>query len=1462
MKELQPWPASPIRRASVNSFGYGGTNAHVILDAYDPGNMDTSWVQPRERQHSEVNGNSHDSNSDSSSNMSHLKNQTKLILISHRTKAGVKRAAEDLRRYVTLNSLSGEQGFLESIAYSLGCRRTLFDWRATVQTTSSQELADALHAPTLEPSRILQDQRLSFIFTGQGAQWYAMGRELISKYEIFRSTLDFLDLHLQSLGASWSLTDELLKSKETSRVNSAAIGQPLCTAIQCALVDLLASWNVKPASVLGHSSGEIAAAYACGSLTLNSAISISYHRGLLASSILERNSKLRGAMMAAGISESDVMHFIRKIPSRIGRVVIACVNSPSSVTLSGDRPAIMSLQSALEARQIFVRRLAVGTAYHSHHMETIAESYLAAMRGLPLPKPNTSVTFISSVTGGIMNGEGLDAAYWVRNMVSQVKFSPALQELYVTDNPSTASSFGKSTTQILIEVGPHGALAGFVKQTLGRIQGRLFQYIPTLSRGKDSVDTMFNFASRLVVSGYAIDLQAVNDQRGDRRSSVLVNLPTYSWDHSTSYWHESRLSRDYRKRSSPRHPLLGAPTPDFNTLEPSWRNIIRVSEIPWIRGHVIQSSIVYPAAGYVAMAVEACAQRGRLNRPGDKIADYILKNIIISKPILVPEDAEGIETQFVLRPYNRSARQSSDTWDEFRVFSYTKSDGWSEHCRGLVSLRYNKDCSEVEGDREAKCKSSRYARMIDLARSTCTSETIPTHTYETLARLGITYSGAFSSMEDAAVRLHQSLGHVRIPDTASVMPGGIEHPHVIHPSTLDVCMQMTSPVLIEAGVLQSPMVPTSIEAIVISSDVPAKAGERLLVHTDLQLQGKRSFKSDITASRENPDSIIPPIEILGLVCTAVPGSVSASHSLESRGRCHKLEWEVLADPIGDEHNESTNNAGGVKTIGALLPVTLLRPKCLSEASESIISSLALTLGDRIIGSTSDIKDVAEKGLNGQICVCLAEIDNPSLERYPTSEWNALRQMLSSASKVLWVTRGGTMRVDNPNAGLITGLARSARSDNNALHLITFDLDPNQSAPDETARLLRDCLDRCFGDQEQNRSIQDMEFTERSGQIFIPRVVQDRNLQNYIAPHDSEPQIEVQKFIQPVRSLRLEVATPGLLDSLHFVEDPTPTTRLAANELRMKPQAYGVNFRDVMIALGQLEETSIMSSEHSGVITEVGQDLACHLQVGDRICAWGGQSYASSVTVNGDSVHRIPDDMTFEAAASIPIVYATVYYGLVHIARLQKGESILIHSAAGGVGQAAVMLAKHLEANVFVTVGSNEKKDLVMRAYGIPDERIFSSRQLSFAAGIKRLTNGRGVDVVLNSIAGEALHETLECLSKLGRFVEIGKRDILADTRLDMGSFNKSITFASVDLHVVFEHDPILAKRMIREVFSLLASGAVQHVQPLNLFSLSELESAFRFIQAGKHTGKVVLTADDNTMVKVPAYWTLKREINS
>ena len=1187
--------------------------------------------------------------------------------------------------------------------------------------------------------------------------------------------------------------------------------------------------------------------------------------------------KLRGAMIAVGLSQAETELLISELPPGRGRAVIACVNSPRSVTVSGDRTAVISLQSKLEARQIFVRRLGVNTAYHSHHMDIIANSYLAALKGLPKPKPNREILFHSSVTGEMVNGDELDEVYWVRNMVSQVRFSESLHNMCIgsmTNGDMVDVRWARPAIDMLLEIGPHSSLAGFVKQIFASLREERIRYTTCLIRNQDATITILDAVRDLVEGGSSLDLKAINFDQRERQPAVLVDLPPYPWDHSVSYWHESRLSLRFRKRSAPRHPLLGAPTADSSSLEPSWRNVIRASEIPWIRGHVIQSNIVYPAAGYIAMAIEAALQRSHLKEPSVTPSSYKLRDINIGKMLLVPDNPEGVETMFTLRPFNRSSRKSSDLWDEFRVFSYSANEGWNEHCRGLICVQYEKTSSEVEGNRGHQLALSDFTENIRAARSQCALVTDPAQLYERLSSIGLGFQDAFRCIEDVIVGFDQSLGTIRIPDTAAVMPKRFEHPHVIHPTTLDACMQVTSPALFRAGALDTPMVPTFIEELSISTNIPTAPGEKLVVHASTTLAGKRSCKFSLTASSSfaNPDQL-PFIQIFGFVCTAIPGGIgSPSYPEREPRRCHRLHWVPVAGTPCQDAEETADNSGidvpldhyingDMHTKDVLIStivenerkpsrpqIVLIEPARPSSRSQMIISALYSTFKDNIVLVFNKIEDIADARIDGKICICLAEVDVPILSTCNETQWLAIRKMLSSASNVLWVTRG--MDTEQVETSLIVGLARSSRSDNVALRLVTLDLDAYSSSPQEASGIIAETLDKAFVQRAEGELSKDVEYAERGGHLVVPRLVEDTPLQQFLTPRSIVAEPEDQPFCQTDRALCLEVGSPGLLDSLRFIDDPSSSQPIASDELRMTPKAFGVNFRDVMISLGQLDDKSLMSSEHSGIVTEVGADVSTEFHVGDRICAWGGKAYANTVRLKALSAQKIPAHMDFETAASIPIVYATVYYALVHLARLERGESVLIHSAAGGVGQAAVMLAKHLGAEIFVTVGNQDKKALLMQRYDIPESHIFSSRQATFVEGIRRLTSRIGVNVVLNSIAGESLHESFKCIAELGRFIELGKRDILANSRLDMEMFNRSVTFASVDLTVVFHRNPRLGKRMVRDVFKLLQEGAILPVHPLNVFRFSEIESAFRLIQAGKHVGKVVLKVDDVTMVKV------------
>lgn len=389
-----------IRRASVNSFGYGGTNAHVILDSAppkDPRANGTNGHQTNGHHYSNktANGAINGTLNGRTVNTSSAAGSPKLFVISAKTQNSLIGSVETVKNWVA--SHPGEAK-LSSLANTLLTRRSLMQWRSSFVASSNEELIAKLSEPNFRVTKEALESKLVFLFTGQGAQWYAMGRELISTHSAFRESILKSEKLLTELGAEWNLIDVLLQEEKDSLVDRSDLSQPVSTALQLALVDFLDSLNVKPQAVIGHSSGEIAAAYCAGALSHTAAMTVSYRRGFTAEAV-KRVLKSKGAMLAVGLGEVEVMQYIVQVKS--GKLTVACVNSPKSTTISGDAVAIDELKLILDAceESIFNRKLKVDTAYHSHHMAVVSNEYLHSLTGLEAKEPRMDVKFFSSVTG-------------------------------------------------------------------------------------------------------------------------------------------------------------------------------------------------------------------------------------------------------------------------------------------------------------------------------------------------------------------------------------------------------------------------------------------------------------------------------------------------------------------------------------------------------------------------------------------------------------------------------------------------------------------------------------------------------------------------------------------------------------------------------------------------------------------------------------------------------------------------------------------------------------------------------------------------------------------------------------------------------------------------------------------------------------------------------------------------------
>ncbi|KAL3964599.1 hypothetical protein ACCO45_001603 [Purpureocillium lilacinum] len=314
---------------------------------------------------------------------------------------------------------------------------------------------------------------------------------------------------------------------------------------------------------------------------------------------------------------------------------------------------------------------------------------------------------------------------------------------------------------------------------------------------------------------------------------------------------------------------------------------------------------------------------------------------------------------------------------------------------------------------------------------------------------------------------------------------------------------------------------------------------------------------------------------------------------------------------------------------------------------------------------------------------------------------------------------------------------------------------------------------------------------------------------------------------------MTVGQPGRLDTLQFVNDNTASRPLLDEEVEIEVKACGLNFLDIMIAMGQIQRPGL-GHEAAGVVRRIGSRVT-RVSPGDRVVYIGQGAMRTNIRSHESAIHKLPDSISLEEGVSIPVVYATAYQSLVEIARLQKGESVLIHAAAGGLGQALIQIAKMLEANIYCTVGTEAKKQ-VMLALGIRPDHIFSSRDLSFAKGIKRVTDGRGVDVVVNSLAGEALRQSWGCLAPYGRFIEVGKKDILGNSGLDMQPFLDNVIFAGVNLEAMMVKEPLRCSKLVSKVLDLFEQGAIDLIRPISVHDFSDAESVFREMQRGSHIG--------------------------
>lgn len=496
--------------------------------------------------------------------------------------------------------------------------------------------------------------------------------------------------------------------------------------------------------------------------------------------------------------------------------------------------------------------------------------------------------------------------------------------------------------------------------------------------------------------------------------------------------------------------------------------------------------------------------------------------------------------------------------------------------------------------------------------------------------------------------------------------------------------------------------------------------------------------------------------------------------------------------------------------------------------------------------------VAERSFRRTVCVFFLELEHPLLRDIQSSDFDKLRNLLPTAKGVLWLSNGGGNLGSSPDVSIVDGLARVLRLENETLKFVTAKLETSMQSLELQVRSILKILNGT--DFETNDQNYESAFLEVNNQLLISRLIDHNDLTEHVHSKSLPQQSALRKFGERC-PLKLAVRFPGLLETLHFVEDSTPMKPLGPEEVEIKVHAVGLNFKDLLQALGRVGG-STFGNECAGIVHRAGADSA--FEPGDRVCLATTAAFNTFTRANAAAVARVPEGITLIEAAAVPTQFGTAYIAIHHLAHMQNGESILIHSGAGGTGQAAIQLAKCLSAEIFVTVGSDKKKQFLIDEYSIPEDHIFYSRDTSFAKGIKRLTQNRGVDVVLNTLSGEGLLASWDCIASYGRFVELSKMDIQANASLPMAPFLRNVSFTCLEGSVVANERPRLARSAIEAVLELFVQKRARVAKPLHVYSISETEKALKMLQSSKSVGKIVLEISSEAIVPVRLFFALER----
>lgn len=1342
-----PWVSATgaLRRAGVSSFGFSGTNSHVIIEEAPARPV----VNERPA-------------------------RAQALLLSAQSDVALRALA---MRYVTMLRQPDAAAFGDVAATAALGRSHLTERLALVSDSGAtaaemlQAYLDDAETPAVWRGRFASGTaaEIGFLFSGQGAQYSGMSRELYESESVFRDALN----------ACAAIADPLLPARlipvimgepDVARLlDDTAFTQPALFAVEYALAQLWKSWGVEPAVVMGHSVGEYVAACLAGVFSLEDGLRLIVARGRLMSA-LPRD----GSMVAVFATQQQVSDALRGFEADVG---IAAVNGPQNTVISGRSTVVEAILISLTTQGIEFSRLNVSHAFHSPLMDPMLDEFERVAASVAYAMP--AIGLVSNVTGRMAGAEVTTAAYWRRHVRDAVLF---------TDSIATLHSEHIGT---FLEIGPSPVLVGMGQRCA---RGADVVWISSLKKGRSDREALLESAGRLHIGGQPIAWKTVCDATARR-----VELPSYPFQRER-YWFDT-LQRDTPKASiggrDAGHPLLGQ---RLASPVPLYQVELSVSTTPWLADHRIYETALFPVTGFLEVALAAGRQVMRT-------ADVELSQVSLREGLTIPEPG-SVTLQVLVTAQEDGSKQ-------VQVFSALEegdadtagNDGWRLHLAATVShavtppptagLRTIPDADRVDTD-------------------------IPAY-YAKLHAQGAYYGPAFRALTSIAKSGDRVLGRVRLPEILHET----NHQYLVHPALLDACIQIfgvglpwaddprsTDDICVPVGLASYrvySVAPTDIWCLVESIKTNATnssiISDLLLTDADgaivARIEGLEMHRVTKASMQKGGDKPVKPDWLLEVAWQAA--------SLDAPPLPVTGKWLLITD--GSQL--AADIASRLTERGASVFIAHQGASYEGTASGWTLDLTDATQCARLFAEAELRDETPWQGVVSMLGVesgADGNTDIDTLERTAALRLGALLALVPAMAESgarLWIVTRGAQPVGDvvPDLGHAPtwGLANVIAAEYPALRVTRIDLEP--AARRDTVDLLTNAI--TAADAEDRIAL-------RGGQRYVARLAQG-TLRN----------------VEAQTPRRLEITERGILENLALVDAPREAP--GAGEVELRVYATGLNFRDVLNALGMYPgDPGPLGNECAGVITAVGEGVD-DLFVGDEVVTMIDKSFATYVIAPAMQTVRKPVNLSFVEAATIPVTFLTAEYALSHLAGVKRGDKVLIHAATGGVGMAAIQLARRAGAEIFGTAGSPAKRAM---AAALGADHLSDSRSLVFADDFDRITNGDGVDIVLNSLAGDFIPTSLRLLKRGGHFIEIGKTGIW-DAAAVAQAF-PGVKYHPLYLGEVTAAQPQFIRAMLQRLMDDFASGVLTPL-PQKVYPLERAEEAFRFMGQGLHTGKLVIT---------------------